>query len=375
MHDCLILGGGVIGLSLAYDLAAHGIGARVLDRAQPGQEASWAGAGIIPASKQIERDHPYEQLAGLSAALHPVWAEMLLEETHIDNGYRRCGGIYLARDPETWHAVELAADDWYGRGLSVERLDAGRLRELEPALGCSFEATGWPQRVLAASHVPDEAQVRNPRHVRALLAACQKRGVTISPECAVEQFIVQGERLIGLRTREETLSADVIVVTAGAWTRALLEQVGVSIRVKPIRGQIVLYRGDRPLLQRVINDGPRYFVPRDDGRVLVGSTEEDVGFEKQTTEQGLTGLEKFARDVSATVADLPIEQTWAGLRPGTSDGLPYLGRVPGLKNAFVAAGHFRSGLHLSPGTAVVMSQLIRGEKTEIDLSPFRLERG
>ena len=375
MHDCLILGGGVIGLSLAYELAGRGMKVRVLDRAQPGQEASWAGAGIIPASKRVERDHPYDQLAGLSAALHPYWAEMLREETLIDNGYRRCGGIYLARDPETWHAVELAADDWYGRVLNVERLEAARLRELEPALGCSFEATGWPHRVLAAYYLPDEAQLRNPRHVRALVAACHKRGVTITPDCEVEQFIVQGERLIGVTTRDETIPGDVVVVAAGAWTRSLLEPLGVTIRVKPIRGQMVLFRGERPLLRQVINDGPRYFVPRDDGRVLVGSTEEDAGFEKETTERGIAGLKKFARDVSPAVADMPIEKTWAGLRPGTGDGLPYLGRVPGLNNAFVAAGHFRSGLHLSPGTAVVMSQLIRGEKTEIDLSPFSLERG
>ena len=375
MSDVVILGGGVIGLSLAYDLARHGLRPYVVERGEVGQEASWAGAGIIPASKQVARDQPYDQLAGLSSALHPEWSAQLHEATGIDNGYRPCGGIYLARDPETWHALEMAADDWYGRKLQVNKLDANSLSELEPTLACSLRATGWPQRVLAAYHLPDEAQVRNPWHVKALLRACEQLGVTISLQCEVIGFEVSGGRMTGVRTQQGLISAESFIVCAGAWTRRLLETMGISVRVKPILGQIVLFRGEQVILQRVINDGPRYLVPRDDGRVLVGSTEEDVGFEKRTTESGIDGLKKFCREICPAVADLPIEKTWSGLRPATTDGLPYLGPVPGLSNAFVAAGHYRSGLHLSPGTAVVMSQLIRGEQTLVDLTPFRVGRG
>ena len=141
-----------------------------------------------------------------------------------------------------------------------------------------------------------------------------------------------------------------------------------------MRGQIVLLSTAVRLFDRVVNVGPRYLAPRADGRVLVGSTVEDVGFDKQTTATGVEGLLRFALELIPALGDATIERTWAGLRPYTADGLPYLGRVPGLENASVATGHFRGGLHLSTGTAVVMSQLVRGETPSVDLAPFSLSR-
>jgi glycine oxidase len=158
--------------------------------------------------------------------------------------------------------------------------------------------------------------------------------------------------------------------------RRLPESEARSIAaIRPIRGQIVLLQTDRATPRHIINDGPRYLVPRGDGRVLVGSTEEDVGFDKRTTADGVAGLLEFARTLLPALGTAQFEHSWAGLRPATADGRPYLGRIPGLENAFVAAGHFRSGLTLSPGTAVVMSQLIRDQTPSIDLAPFRLDRG
>ena len=137
---------------------------------------------------------------------------------------------------------------------------------------------------------------------------------------------------------------------------------------------MVLFRCDQPPITRIVNEGSRYLVPREDGRVLAGSTEEEVGFDKRTTEEAIADLVGFARGLVPALRDAKIEQTWAGLRPASFDGLPYLGPLPGLKNAFIAAGHFRSGLFLSTATAVVMSQLMRGEKPQIDLAPFRVGR-
>ena len=143
----------------------------------------------------------------------------------------------------------------------------------------------------------------------------------------------------------------------------------------PIRGQMVLFRAPRRLFSHVLNEGPRYIVPRDDGRVIVGSTEEEVGFDKQTTVTEIQELKDLAQRIVPELGQALVEKTWAGLRPATFDGFPYLGVVPELPNVFVAAGHFRSGLHLSTGTARVISQLMRGESPEIDLSPFRVGRG
>jgi glycine oxidase len=366
MHDVLIIGGGVIGLSLAWDLAKHGLKIHVIDQGEPGREASWAGAGILPAARRRAVQHPYEQLCGLASELHPQWAQELNDATGIDNGYRRCGGLHLARTPGEAAALTGWADLMGDEGIAVERLSAADVGEIEPGIARA--------RMSGAFLVPDEAQLRNPWHVRALIAACQKTGVTITPHIAAGDVVETGDEIAELTTSAGPLCARQYCFTAGAWTGLLLKRLGIATGILPIRGQMVLFRCDEPPITRIINEGSRYLVPREDGRVLAGSTEEEVGFDKQTTEEATTDLTDFARGLVPALREAPIEKTWAGLRPGSFDGLPYLGRLPGLKNAFIAAGHFRSGLFLSAATAVVMSQLIRGEQTEVELSPFRVGR-
>jgi glycine oxidase len=155
----------------------------------------------------------------------------------------------------------------------------------------------------------------------------------------------------------------------------LLRQLGVTTGILPVRGQMVLFRGPTRPFQRVLNEGSRYLVPRDEGYVLAGSTEEEVGFDKRTTPEATHQLKEFACELVPLLRRFQVEQTWAGLRPGTLDGFPYLGKIPGLDNTYAAAGHFRSGLQLSTGTAVVLGQLIRGERPAVDLTPFRVGRG
>jgi glycine oxidase len=369
MDDVLIVGAGVIGLSLAHDLAGHGARVRVLDRGSPGQEASWAGAGILPPAGK-PGGHPYEQLASLSETLHPQWAEQLREETGIDTGFRRTGGLYVARTTDAAAALRQAVRDWRKREVSVADVSPADLPGIEPALADPRLAPA----VVAACLLPGEAQLRNPRHVKALLAACLKRGVRIVPGESVDDFEIVNQRVRGARAATQTYRAASYCVCGGAWTRALLGRLGLRAAVRPIRGQIALLATTTPSVRHIVNEGPRYLVPRPDGRVLVGSTEEDVGFEKRNTSEGVEGLLRFARSLAPVLADATLERCWSGLRPGTADGLPYMGLLPGLDNAFVAAGHFRGGLTLSPGTAVVMSRVIRGEAPLIDLTPFRVDR-
>jgi glycine oxidase len=137
---------------------------------------------------------------------------------------------------------------------------------------------------------------------------------------------------------------------------------------------MVLFGCAQPILSRIVNEGSRYLVPRGDGRLLAGSTEEDVGFDRSTTAGGVRSLLDFALGLVPWLAQATIDRTWAGLRPATADGLPYLGRVPGLSNALVAAGHFRGGLQLSSGTAILMGQLLRGLAPQMDLAPFAVDR-
>lgn len=369
MDDVLILGGGVIGLSLAYELATHGLRVQVIDRASPGREASWAGAGILPPARRDTAQDACEQLAGMSCQLHAEWAERLRDETGINTGYRRCGGIYVATATDEIAALQAAANHWQRHRIEAHALTAAELAQLEPAL-----ATGAAAREpLLAYHLPDEAQVRNPRHLKALLAACQVRGVTIMADCEAQKFERDGSRITAVETSRGRMAAGKFVIACGAWSSPLAEALGARVAVRPIRGQMVLFN-TTVALSCVVNQGPRYLVPRFDGHVLAGSTEEEAGFEKRTTPEGVEGLLQLARELAPALEGATVEQTWAGLRPASGDGLPWIGPLPDLQNAWLAAGHFRAGLHLSTATAVVMGQLIRQETPAIDLTSFRLDR-
>ncbi len=366
MSDCLIVGGGVIGLSLAYELAGHGVRVRVIDAGQPAREASWAGAGILPpASASV--DDPLEQLTALSNDLHRQWSDELRSSVGIDNGFRRCGAVYLARDGAGALALDAYSRLAAARRIVAQRLSRDELAAIEPGL----EPSGSE---LTAYFVPDECQVRNPRHLKALLVGCAMRGVEVTSGAAAEDFEIVGRRVRSVRTGMGSFAADRVCLTTGAWTSARAQRLGVGVSVRPVRGQMVLFAPTRPVLGRIVNEGNRYLVPRPEGRVLCGSTEEDVGFDRGTTAGAIGGLLQFALGLAPELGQAEIEHTWAGLRPSTADGLPYLGRTGHLENVFVAAGHFRSGLQLSTGTAIVMSQLIRGQRPQIDLTKFSPDR-
>ncbi len=371
MSDCLIVGGGVVGLSLAYELAGRGLRVDLVDRSPPGREASWAGAGILPPACQQTAVDPLEELRGLSHTLHREWARALRDETGIDTGYRACGGIYLARTPGEAAALHGLAGMFDDAGIDMNRLSDTELIQLEPALREVVESG----QLRAAYRLPDEAQLRNPHHLRALISAGRLRGVQIHPDVEVRQFKRQDDQLQAAITSQGLMRAARYCITSGAWSHRLLHDLGVETGILPIRGQMVLFKCAARPFKHIVNEGQRYLVPRDDGRVLVGSTEEEAGFAKETTDEALTELRELAYGIVPELRSAEVERSWAGLRPGSFDGLPYLGSLPPFKNAYVAAGHFRSGLHLSTATAVVMSDLICGDTPSIDLSPFRVQRG
>jgi glycine oxidase len=236
------------------------------------------------------------------------------------------------------------------------------LRRIEPALA---------DDVGPAYFLPHMAQIRNPRHLQALVAAACTRGVDLRPGCQVFGFERDGGRISALHTVEGRRVHDKYLVCAGAWTDTLLAPLGCRIDTRPVRGQIALLRTPKPVLHRIVIVGKRYLVPRDDGLVLVGSTEEDVGFDASTTAGAIADLLRFAAALAPALGRAAVERCWAGLRPGSADGLPTLGRVPGFDNLWVASGHFRAGLQLSAATALVMTEALTGRPTRINLDPFR----
>lgn len=369
--EVAIVGAGAIGLSLAWELAQRGKRVTLLDAGEPGHESSWAGAGILPPCLAPESDDPLAALHRLSMELHPVWAERLQAETGIDVGFRQCGGLYLAFDRGEAAALAGMAFEAEAGGVAVETWSPGEVVRQEPALREMLSK----EEPLAARFFPGECQIRNPRFVKALCLACEQAGVEIRPHARIDRFATDHRRIVALSTEaNEEICAESFVIAAGAWTQKILSAAGIVPEIFPIRGQMLLYESPEPQLKSVVNVGPRYFVPRDDGLLLVGATEEEVGFEKANTAEGVAELRRFAERALPALKNREPLRTWAGLRPATFDGLPYLGRAPGFENLFVAAGHFRAGLTLAPGTAVVLAEELCGQTPALDLQPFRVGR-
>lgn len=351
MVDVVIIGGGVIGLSAAFELAESGISVRVLEQGTPGREASWAGAGMLPPGNPDVATGSEPLLRGHSHRLWPDWAARVTERSGIAIEFARCGGVEV-RLGSSPTALDEEIATWQREGVAVEPLTVSDLRERFPHLSPD---------ITAAYALPEWGQVRNPRLLKALIAACEARGVTISSGQPVTGFERRGDRIVAARTTAGPVAAESFVIAGGAWSGELLRQVGIEIPIEPIRGQIVLLDHHPIVLRGIIQSDSRYLVPRADGRILIGATEEHAGFVKANTSEGVRGLLEFATQLVPGLAAARFEQCWSGLRPHRAGGLPVIGRAPLAENVIVAAGHFRAGLQLSPVTAVLVRQLVCGQ--------------
>jgi glycine oxidase len=369
VHDCVILGGGAIGLALAWHSARAGMRVQLIERGEPGRQTSWAAAGMIPPAPTRTTD-AYQALASLSYQLHAEWNGTLTLLTGIDVEYEKCGGVQLARSAGEAAALVAAARQWQEDGIRTHRLSPDELARLEPALQAAVKSNS----IRAAYHLPDEAQLRTPRYLKALLAACRLSGVEIATQVRVDGWQRHAGRVVAVETSAGCFHGALFCVAAGVWSSELLRPLGHPVDIRPWRGQIVLYAPGEVGLQHIVCEGPNYLVPRRDGHILVGSTVEDVGFDDSTTPAAVDELTHFAATLVPRLAHTPVARGWAGLRPGTADGLPYIGQLPEWPNVYVAAGHFRCGISMAPGTAVVMHQLMTGEKPVVHLDRFRLAR-
>jgi glycine oxidase len=294
--------------------------------------------------------------------MYPRLSKDLQDQTGIDNGFHVCGGIEL---PEDSLNPVAPTEEWAGEGADFTPCDENGLTKLEPGISLSFTK---------GAYLPGLAQVRNPRHLKALHQVCLQHGVEFYPNCPALHFQFGANRVLEVITAAGPMSAGKFLLTAGAWSETLLEKVGWKPGIAPIRGQMALLDTRKPGIRPILLQGKRYLVPRPDGKILVGSTEEQVGFAPWTTADAIGGLLAFAIKIAPELSEASVETAWAGLRPGTADGLPYLGFVPGMNNLLVAAGHFRSGIQLSPATGRLMVELILGRPLPIPLDDFSLDR-
>jgi glycine oxidase len=358
-----IVGGGVVGLSIALRLRDAGAEPIVLERSIPGAEASSAAAGMLATQLESSGPGPFLDLCLKSRALYPSFAADLRERSGLDIGYLPCGTLSPALDEPTLHRQVQVAEWQRQRGLRVERLDPQQVRSAEPQL--------MPE-TFGGLLFPDDHQVDNRLLVRALSQATARSGVEFRTGY-VRGLKSQGDRVTGVDLDGVSLDADAVVVAAGSWT-GLVPGLSISPQtVRPAKGQMVQLQLRTPLLRHVVYAEHSYLVPRADGRVICGSTVEMIGFDKQVTAGGVSQVLQRALRLCPALATATLSETWAGLRPYTDDELPILGRAP-MEGLFLATGHFRNGILLAPKTAELMSRLILQQPIDLDLTPFRMER-
>ena len=356
MADCVVIGAGLIGMLTAQELAARGLQVTILERGQPARESSWAGGGILSPLYPWRYPDPVSELARWSQRYYPQLCRRLEESSGIDPQWTPSG--LLIADIDDRDAVQ----QWAARfDVKLDLLDSAGARQLEPRLGLSPESVAW---------LPEVAQVRNPRLAESLRVALGKQGVEIHSGCPVQGWNIAARRVTAVRTPDAEFGGDYFVVASGAWTAGLLEPTGLVLPIEPVRGQMILFKGPPGLVSRITLYRGHYVIPRRDGHVLVGSTLEYTGFEKQTTQQGLQDLKQSAFELIPDLTDQPSVQHWAGLRPGSPDGIPMTGPHPEISNLFVNAGHFRNGVVLGPATARLLADQLLDTAPDLDPQPY-----
>lgn len=366
--EVLIIGGGVIGLAIARSLALKGVtDICLLEKGNIGREASFAAAGMLAPQVEADANDDFFRLACQSRDQYPSFAAALLSETDIDVELDTRGTLYLALAQDDEEECEHRYN-WQNRiGLQVEKLSAESARQLEPCLNPSLRS---------ALFFPNDIQVENRRLLCALLESAKNFGVRIVTGTYVSELLVEHDRVVGVKTMDGPISCSKVVVAAGCWTnqiRIIENNSGVP-QIEPIRGQMVCLEAKPQLTRHVVYSPRGYIVPRRDGRLLAGSTSETVGFRKNATAGGINSILDHATQISPAISNLPILETWAGLRPKAPDGLPVLGPCGEIENLFYATGHYRNGILLTPITGDLIAGAIVNENVSKVIESFRPDR-
>lgn len=358
MARYIVVGGGLLGILTARELARDGQDITLIEQGNMAKESSWAGGGILSPLYPWRYPESVTSLATWSQEHYPQLCDSLRISTEIDPEYNPTGMLVIAQD-EINDALTWAKH----HAKRIDLISQRQIRSLEPALTSPPDKAVW---------LPDVAHVRNPRLAKALLQEIQGLGVSLITHRPVTGLHIIGNRVAGVTTTDGLLEADVVVICAGAWTARLINRVAAPPHIHPVKGQMLLFKTEPGVIRRMVLEHNRYIIPRRDGRVLFGSTLEESGFDKQTTAEGRDELFKLATHRFPVLKDYPLELQWAGLRPGSPGGVPYIAEHPKITGLFINAGHFRNGVVLGPASARLCADLILQRTPIIPPEPYSL---
>ena len=364
--DVVIVGGGVIGLSIARALALRGVSdVMLIERGQPGAEASWAAGGILAPQVESDRADDFFSLAAAGRDLYPAFAESLKDETRIDVELDLTGTLCLGFT-EKDEAELRSRFDWQSKArLSVEWLSGDEARRHEPCIS---------SQVGCALRLPNDYQVENRRLIEALVKANEKVGVRLITNCHVSKLLIENEKVRGVETSNGFVFARVVVLAAGAWTSQINSSDLALPQLEPVRGQMLCYEPRPRIARHVIYSSRGYLVPRRGGRLLAGSTNEWAGFDKRVTDEGVRAIKAMAIEIAPALAQLTPVDSWAGFRPRATDDLPVLGPCEEIAGLFYATGHYRNGILLAPITAQFIAAAIVDGATPASFEAFSPNR-
>lgn len=345
MTDCIIVGGGLIGMLSARELTRRGMKVVLLEKGEMGRESSWAGGGILSPLHPWRYSDKVNELAQIGHRQYAGLADELIQEGGVDPEYIRSGMLVLGSDEV------VAARAWAQRwSMKLEEINSAQgLQALSPGVSAQFDHGLW---------LPEVAQMRNPRLVRSLQASLDALGIEYHPHTPVEKLLIEQGRVHGVEAGGRAWSAERVLVAGGAWSAELLRGCGEAPQISPVKGQMILVKGEPGLLQHILLAENRYLIPRRDGRIVCGSTLEHSGFDKHISDDVKAELLASAQEIFPALRDLPLEHHWAGLRPGSPEGEPYIGEYEGVQGLYINAGHYRNGVILGLGSAQRIAQIM-----------------
>lgn len=364
-YEAIVVGGGVIGGSVAYSLAKRGMEVLLLEKDSLAGQASGAAAGMLGAQAELEGEGPLFQLAKTSRAMFNGLADELKIASGIDIELVNKGMMKLALTDREQQEHRRILEVHRQNDELAELLTGDEARRREPALA---------NEVMGALYLERDGQVAAPQLALGFLKSAEALGSVIKEDVEVHSFHSSKGKIIGVATTEGDFMSDNIVVTGGAWSESLLMEMGLPLITHPVKGECFSVRTEVPLLSSTIFSSGCYLVPKKGGRIIVGATVIPNTFNQQTTVKGISLLLENAKKLVPSIEEAEWEGAWAGIRPQTADGLPYMGEHPDYDGLFIATGHYRNGILLSPITGEVMADLIEGKKPSLDISSFRIER-